>query len=59
MFKRITGKLVDVYAVLFAIFVVLLPAWYKRHSADYYAYLGFVVGLVVSIFIIAWAVIFQ
>ena len=58
MIKRITDRLVIVYAVLYAIFAVLLPAWYKRHNADYYAHLGFFVGLVLSAIIIAWEVLF-
>ncbi len=57
MFKRIRDKLLVVWMVLFAIFAVILPAAYKRHNADWYAHMGFIVGLVLSVIIIAWAVI--
>lgn len=58
MLKRIADRLVTVYCVLFAILFVVLPAVYRRHNADYYTYLGFVVGLLVAAFMIAWGVYF-
>ena len=57
MLKRIADRLVAVYCVLFAILFVLLPAAYRRHNADWYAHMGFLVGLVLSAIIITWAVI--
>ena len=56
MLKRIADRLVMVYCVLFAILFVVLPAAYKRHNADWYAHMGFIVGLVMSVIMIAWAV---
>lgn len=56
MLKRIADRLVTVYCVLFAILFVVLPAAYRRHNADYYAHMGFVVGLLVAAFMIAWGV---
>lgn len=58
MLKRIADRLVTVYCVLFALLFVVLPAAYRRHNADYYALMGFVVGLLVSAFMIAWGVFF-
>jgi hypothetical protein len=49
---------VTVYCVLFAILFVVLPAAYRRHNADYYAHMGFAVGLLVAAFMIAWGVFF-
>ena len=57
MLKRIADRLVAVYCVLFAILFMLLPAAYRRHNADWYAHMGFLVGLVLSAIIITWAVI--
>ena len=59
MLKRIADRLVTVYCVLFALLFVVLPAAYRRHNADYYTHLGFVVGLLVAAFMIAWGVFFS
>lgn len=58
MLKRIADRLVTVYCVLFALLFVVLPAAYRRHNADYYAHMGFAVGLLVAAFMIAWGVFF-
>jgi hypothetical protein len=57
MLKRIADRLVAVYCVLFAILFVVLPAAYRRHNADWYAHMGFLVGLILSAIIILWEVI--
>lgn len=57
MLKRIADRLVMAYCILFAVLFIVLPAAYKRHNADWYAHLGFVVGLVLSAIIILWEVV--
>lgn len=57
MLKRIADRLVAIYCVLFAILFVVLPAAYRRHNADWYAHMGFLVGLILSAIIILWEVI--
>ena len=57
MLTRIADRLVAVYCVLFAILFVVLPAAYRRHNADWYAHMGFLVGLILSAIIILWEVI--
>ena len=57
MLKRIADRLVMAYCILFAVLFIVLPAAYKRHTADWYAHLGIVVGLVLSAIIILWEVV--
>ena len=59
MFKRIADRLVAVYAVLWYLLAVVIPAALRRHNADWYARMGYLVGLVLSVIIIGWAVITQ
>lgn len=53
-------KLINVYAVVWAIgylwFVAPIRRWYRRHQrdADYFAHLGWMVGLLVGIMMIFW-----
>lgn len=53
-------KLINIYAVIWAIgylwFVVPIWRWWRRHrrDADYFANLGWKVGLLVSLMLILW-----
>lgn len=53
-------KLINIYAVIWAIgylwFVVPIRRWWRRNrrDADYFAHLGWKVGLLVSLMLILW-----
>ena len=55
MVRQIKDRLVTVYAVTYAIIILLIEE-YRRHNADFYACLGYVVGLILSVIIILWEV---
>lgn len=53
-------KLINIYAVIWAVgylwFVIPIRHWWRRHrrDADYFAHLGWKVGLLVSLMLILW-----
>ena len=59
MLKRIADRLVAVYALLWFLLAVMIPAAIRRHNADWYAGFGYCVGLGLSVIIIGLVVIFQ
>ena len=60
MLKRIADQLVNVYALIWAIGYCCIAdpvkRWYTKHrfNADYFAHMGWLVGLLVSIIMILW-----
>ncbi len=53
-------KLINIYAVIWAMgylwFVIPIRRWWRQHrrDADYFAHLGWKVGLLVSLMLILW-----
>lgn len=54
MHKRITDKLLTIYAVLFGMLVLIIPSWYMRHRTEstYFVRIGFRLGMLLSIIIL-------